>query len=251
MHHAILQLGGVTIYAYSLLMALAVLIGVSVAVWDGRRRSLEYADVLDAAILTLLAGLLGARLEYVLLNLGYFAEQPVAALRVWDGGLALQGGLWLGIAALVVHAGLRRRPFWPLVDALALGLSAATVLGWLACLYGGCAYGRTGFGTLHFTWHDAFGVTASRFAVQPLGAGLSLVLFVVLLLARKRMFSGGVLLLFLAISGLAQLGLGFMRADDASYLAGWRSDQWLNAAQALAGGVLAAYRGLLSTNREI
>ena len=134
------------------------------------------------AVLTLLGGVIGARLEYVMLNIEYFREQPAAALRVWQGGLALHGGLWLGLLVLFGYARARRIRFWALADVLALGMSLGAVLGWIACLYGGSAYGRLGFGPLYFVWYDTFGVTASRFAVQPLGAALSLALCVTLIL---------------------------------------------------------------------
>ena len=47
-----------------------------------------------------IAGILGARLEYVLINPEYFGEQPGSAFAIWQGGFAYYGGLLAGILAL-------------------------------------------------------------------------------------------------------------------------------------------------------
>jgi phosphatidylglycerol---prolipoprotein diacylglyceryl transferase len=240
MPNILLHIGNVTIYTYSALMVLAVLAGLALMWLQSRRRGLSSDVVSDAALLALLGGLVGARLEYVALNLEYYREQPAAALRIWQGGLALHGGLWAGLCVLVLYAHFGHTDFWAWGDTLALGVSASAVFVWLACLYGGSAYGQTGFGPLHFVWYDTFGVSASRFAVQPLGAALSLALFVGLfVLARRKRRPGSILLLYLGISALIQFGLGFGRADETLFWWGWRADQWLNCVQ-VGGAVIAA-----------
>jgi phosphatidylglycerol:prolipoprotein diacylglycerol transferase len=244
-HNVLLRIDGITVYTYALIMAVALLLGVGIAVWASKRVELNPDNVLDAVILAVIAGIVGARLEYVLLNFDYFRTQPVAAVQIWQGGLALNGGLWAPLPFLFLYARAKRLSFWTLVDTVALGLSGATVVGWLACLYGGCAYGRTGSGLLYFNWYDTFGVSASRFAVQPVGAALSLALAIGLFfLWHRRFLPGSVLLAYLAVLGLIQLGLGFERADETSRWLGWRADQWLNLIQVLVAGSVAAYLAL-------
>lgn len=242
MPNILLRIGDVTVYTYSAWMALAVLVGLGLAWLQARRSGLGSDPISNAALLALLGGIVGARLEYVVLNVEYFREQPAAAVQIWQGGLALQGGLWGGLLALFIYAHVRTVPFRPWADALALGVSGSAVFGWLACLYGGSAYGQTGFGPLHFVWYDTFGVSASRFAVQPLGAASSLALCLGLsLLARGKHSPGSILLLYLGVSGLIQFGLGFARADETLHWWGWRADQWLNLVQACAAVIAAAF----------
>ncbi len=251
MPSVLLRIGNVTVYTYSAWMAVAVLAGLGLVYLQARRGGLSLDPISDAALFSLLGGVVGARLGYVILNFEYFREQPAAAFRIWQGGLILQGGLWFGLLALLIYADVRAVPFRSWADALALGVSGSAVFGWLACLYGGTAYGQTGFGLLHFVWYDTFGVYASRFAVQPMGAALSLALFLGLFfLARRKHSPGSLLLLYLAISGMIQFGLGFARADETLRWWGWRADQWLNLAQICGALVAAAYWSVQSADRR-
>lgn len=244
LHHVLLKVGGFSIYTYSLLMAVAVLGGLMVALHEGKRVGLRPVAVADAVIWAAIGGIVGARLEYVLLNWEYFREQPGLTFHIWEGGFAYHGGLLVGILVLMLYARLKRLPFWSLADALALGLALSVTIGWVACLFGGCAYGRMGFGLLHFTWYDIFGVMASRFAVQPLGIGLSLMLFVGLWLLRDRMpFSGALFLLLLMASGVIHFVLGLGRGDETLWWWGARVDQWLALGQVLLSAGVGICRG--------
>lgn len=234
MHQVLLKVGGFNVYTYSLLMAVAALGGLLVALQEGRRLGLRAVDVADGVIWTVIGAILGARLEYILLNWEYFEAEPGSSVRVWEGGFAYHGGILTGILVLVLYSRLRRLPFWSLSDALSLGYALSMAVGWAACLVGGFAYGRMGFGLLHFTWHDAYGVVASRFAVQPLGILLCLMLFAGLWVLRDRMpFPGAILLAFLMVSGVIQFGLGFGRADETVSWRGLRADQWFALGQVL------------------
>jgi len=252
LHHILLRIGDFTLYTYSVLLALAVLAGLSVSVWAGKRASLRPEHVADAVVLALLAGTVGARAEYVLLNSEYFREQPAAVWQVWQGGLAFHGGLGFALLAVLAYAHFRRMPFWTLADALALGMALSVAVGWMACLFGGYAYGQMGTGLLYFNWHDIFGVTANRFAVQPLGAILNLVLFLELLLLALRkppLPSGVTCIAFLFFSGLVHFGLGFWRGDDTLWFGSWRIDQWLALGQVALAVALAAYRAITLKSR--
>ena len=244
LHHVLLKVGDFSVYTYSLFMAAAVLGGFIVALHEGKRVGLRPLEVADAILWATIGAILGARLEYVLLNWEYFREQAELPFYMWEGGFAYHGGLFAGILVLGLFAWLKRLSFWLLADALALGFALSVTIGWVACLFGGCAYGRMGFGLLHFTWYDIFGVMASRFAVQPLGIALSLMLFFGLWLLRSRMpFSGALFLLFLMVSGVIHFGLGVERGDETLWLRGLRVDQWLAMGQVLLAAAVGIYRG--------
>ncbi len=232
MHQVLVEIGGFKLQTYSLLMAIAALFGFAVALHEGNRRGMRSLDIADAALWAAIGGILGARLEYVLVNPEYFGEQPGGALQIWQGGFAYHGGLLGGVLVLILWTRLKRVPFWEVADALSLGFCLSVVIGWAACLFGGCVYGRMGFGPLYFTWYDIFGVTASRFAVQPLGIALTLVLFGVLFLFRDRMpFPGATFVSFVLVSGLFHFGLSFGRGDETLVWNGLRVEQWLAAVQ--------------------
>lgn len=240
------RLGDFTFNTYSAVMALAVLAGLALALLEARRlQEAGSGATLDAVLCLLLGGLIGARLEFVALNLEFFREQSAAIWQIWQGGLAYHGGLLGGALALAAYARWRRLSFWRLADALTPGLALAVGIGWLACFLGGYAYGQMGFGWLYFVWHDLYGVAASRIAVQPIGAGLSFVAFIAIWLARPVFRQPGVLFpVFLLLNGIIHFALGFGRGDETLLWIGWRADQWLAIGQMAAAVGLGLWRGL-------
>ena len=116
--------------------ALAIILGVVVAVWLGDKRWVarggKPGQVADIAIWAVPFGLVGGRLYHVLTDYElYFGEDrnPVTALYVWQGGLGIWGAVALG--ALGAWIGARRAgvKFLPLADALAPGIVIAQALG--------------------------------------------------------------------------------------------------------------------------
>lgn len=93
------------------------------------RRGVDPSPFETAVLCGVLAAIIGARVDYVLSHLGDFTADPVSALRIWQGGLALVGGLLAGVvtAALLV----RRAGFavLPSLDLVAPGLPLAIAVG--------------------------------------------------------------------------------------------------------------------------
>src|SRR5262245_66308142 len=78
-------------------MATAMALGLWLAYRDARRRGLDPEKLLKASELALLGGLVGARLYYVVFNLDYYSQFPAKIFAVWEGGLAIHGGVLGGL----------------------------------------------------------------------------------------------------------------------------------------------------------
>lgn len=84
-----------------------------------REESLEFEFFLDYIIIALPLGVLAARLYYVIFNLDYYLNYPIKIMAINEGGLAIHGGLLLGIIALYLLAKKRKKNFWLALDYLA------------------------------------------------------------------------------------------------------------------------------------
>ena len=93
----VIQVGPVEIRWYGLLIATAVLIGTLLAQREARRRGEDPDQLINVAMVAVIAALVGARLYYVLFNWGYYGSNPWKIVAVWEGGLAIHGGLIAGI----------------------------------------------------------------------------------------------------------------------------------------------------------
>jgi phosphatidylglycerol:prolipoprotein diacylglycerol transferase len=90
------QVGPIVIRWYGILMALSIVVALLLAYRQAKREGLPADDIVTAGQWAVLAGLLGARLYEVVFNWGYYGANPWKILAVWEGGLAIHGGLIVG-----------------------------------------------------------------------------------------------------------------------------------------------------------
>jgi phosphatidylglycerol:prolipoprotein diacylglycerol transferase len=212
-----LELGPFTIRWYGLLMATAMALGLWLAYRDARRRGENPESLLKASELALLGALVGARLYYVLFNLDYYAQFPAKIIAVWEGGLAIHGGLIGGLLVGGGYAWRRGLPTLTYTDIVAPSLAL------------GQAIGRWG----NFFNEEAFGTPTAlpwKLFISPPHRPLvyaqdeyfhpaflyeslwDLVVFALLLLVLRRRVARAPGALFLAYLGLYSAGRFFTEA---------------------------------------
>jgi phosphatidylglycerol:prolipoprotein diacylglycerol transferase len=132
----IVQIGPLALRWYGLLMAIAIVVGATLASREVERRGQKSDDLWDMVLWVLLPGLLGARLYYVFVQsprgengLGNFLANPLAVFQIWQGGLHIFGGFIAGAIALGLYCRIRRLPPLVFLDAIALGLPLAQAIG--------------------------------------------------------------------------------------------------------------------------
>ncbi len=120
--------------------------GFTLAVLFGGRMAYKWKMSLDKMVDVLIYGtvaaIIGARLYYVFSKWDYYSAHPEQIVRIWEGGLAIYGGIIAGIAAAFVVCKVRKLNFWNLLDIAGMSLLI------------GQGIGRWG----NFTNQEAFGV---------------------------------------------------------------------------------------------
>jgi phosphatidylglycerol:prolipoprotein diacylglycerol transferase len=120
----------ISIRWYGVLIASAMALGLWLAAREASRRGERADDLLRAAEVALIAGLVGARLYYVLFNLDYYRSQPWwRALAVWEGGLAIHGGLIAGVLAGGAYVWAKHLPLLTYLDVVAPSLALGQAIG--------------------------------------------------------------------------------------------------------------------------
>ncbi len=105
---------------YGILMASAMALGLWLAFREATRRGENAEELLKAAEISIIGGLIGARLYYVLFTLDYYETQPWWRIfAVWEGGLAIHGGMIGGLLAGGAYVWLRRLPLLRYLDIIA------------------------------------------------------------------------------------------------------------------------------------
>jgi phosphatidylglycerol---prolipoprotein diacylglyceryl transferase len=90
------QVGPLVVRWYGILMAVAIVVGLWLGHREARREGLPADDIISVGQWSILAGLVGARLYEVLFNWDYYGQYPSKIVAVWEGGLAIHGGLIVG-----------------------------------------------------------------------------------------------------------------------------------------------------------
>lgn len=229
---------------YSLFILLAAGAGLSAASVVARRAGVPAAVLLDAALVVVLAGGVGARVYHVWTHWEYYAQNTDDITNLAQGGMGLRGALVLGVGALWLYALARRAPFWKLADAGASGLALAQSLGWYGAFVVGANYGVVSDASFAQDLPDLYGIVAPRVPVQLFASAFFLILFCVLVGSgwRQAKRHGWIFLLYLILSGLGGFALGYGRADETLFVAGLRVDQWVDLAAAGSGLIVLGAR---------
>lgn len=125
----VIQIGPLVIRWYGLLIATAVLIGTVLAQREARRRGEDPEQLMNVAVIAIIAALVGARLYYVLFNWNYYGSNPWKIVAVWEGGLAIHGGLLAGISVGGFWAWRRNLPTVVYLDIVAPVIALGQAIG--------------------------------------------------------------------------------------------------------------------------
>lgn len=120
---------GLTIHWYGVLIASAVLLAVLTCLARERRLGLKKDTSVDLALVCVPSGVIAARLYYVIFNWSVYAARPIEALYLWQGGLAVYGGVIGGAIGAWLYARAKRISFRSIADLVAPALALAQCVG--------------------------------------------------------------------------------------------------------------------------
>ncbi|OLO38136.1 prolipoprotein diacylglyceryl transferase [Alkalihalophilus pseudofirmus] len=123
------ELGPITVYWYGLLIGLGVVVGYLLATRETEKRGLPKDTFADLLIWALPIAIISARLYYVIFRWEHYVDNPLKAFAIWEGGLAIHGGLIGGVATAIVFAKRRGISIWKLLDIAAPSIIVAQAIG--------------------------------------------------------------------------------------------------------------------------
>lgn len=121
--------GGLSVRWYAVFILAGIVAGVALVRWLAGRRGMDPEFPLDIAPWVVGAGILGARLTYVLLRFDYFAGRPFEALNVRLGGLSIHGALAGGALALLWWCRRRNQSLLAWADLILPGVALGQAIG--------------------------------------------------------------------------------------------------------------------------
>ena len=114
---------------YSVLIVTGAALALFLACKEEKRSGLPKDTVLDLALWLIPGGIIGARLYYVVFSFDQFRIDLLSVFRIWEGGLAIYGGIIAGLLVLFIFCRYRKLSFLLLCDMIAPGLALAQCIG--------------------------------------------------------------------------------------------------------------------------
>lgn len=136
------ELGPFAIRWYGLLIASAVLIGVSLSQDLAKRRNVNPDLLGDLAIWLVLSAIPAARLYYVLFEWEQYSKRPDQIIAIWNGGIAIHGAIIGGTLAALIFARLKKVSIWQLADLVVPSLILGQAIGRWGNFFNSEAFGR-------------------------------------------------------------------------------------------------------------
>lgn len=135
---------GVPVFGYGLFLMLGFVFALVLAWVRSRKTGISRDAILDVGIISIFAGVVGARLAYLLIDYepadgdyGGWAEW----VAVWQGGLTFQGGLFLALVADYLYLRWKKISVGRMFDIYAPSLALGVGFGRIGCLFNGCCWG--------------------------------------------------------------------------------------------------------------
>ena len=142
------SIGNFAVYWYGIIITLGIIAAFILAVYRGKFEKVCFDDIVDVALVTVVLGVVGARLYYVLTSLDEFIPEPFAlgiflknVVNLRGGGLAIYGGIIGGILGILIVTSYKKIKFLKLTDMAALGVMIAQSMGRWGNFFNGEAFG--------------------------------------------------------------------------------------------------------------
>lgn len=217
MYPELFSIGNLTIYSYGMMIALAIIVTVISISREAPKENLISDHILEAVIAAAFAGMIGARLLYVMLNWSYFSANPMEIIFAQFAGLSFFGGLFLGTFVLYIWSAWRKIGFLRITDLLAPYLILGYAFGRIGCFLNGCCYGQPS--DLPWALPISMADDVLRHPVQLYAALGAIVIFIILKMLRsRRPFVGFIMIALFALYGILRFTTEFFRLEEQVFL---------------------------------
>lgn len=209
-------IGPLSINYYGLIIACGLLLAVFYGIRRAKQFGLKEDDILDGVLCVVPFAILCARLYYCVFEWERYAANPISVLYIWNGGLAIYGGVLGAILGVAVFCRFKKIKLGALLDLVALGFLIGQAIGrW------GNFFNREAFGAatdsffrmgLYNKYTGQFEYYHPTFLYESLWntAGFVLLHF----LSKKRRYDGQIALGYVAWYGLGRALIEGLRVDS-------------------------------------
>ena len=234
---------GLTVKWYGFLMAAGFFLAALYGIKKAKTVGITGDHVSDALLFGVPAGIIGARIYYVVFNWQAFRGNPIRILYIWEGGMAVYGSIIGALAAAYIYSKVRKIPPLALMDLGVIGFLIGQCIGRWGNFFNREVYGYQTTAPWRMGLTDTFPSSPTyleyievhpAFLYESLWTGIGF--FLLNFLLKRRKYDGQMVLYYMAWYGLGRALIEGLRSDSL-YLfnTGVRVSQLLSFALCAAG----------------
>lgn len=225
----LVSIGKFTVHGYGLMIAIGILACIAVATYRAKKYDKDPEAIMDIALWGVVAGFLGAKLLYIIVEFKTFIEDPLSLIG--SEGFVVYGGIIAGVLAAVLYCKKKNLVFAEYFDLAAPSISLAQGFGRIGCFLAGCRYGRETDSFLGVVF-PAGGLAPSGVKLLPTqlisSAGDFLIMAVLLWYHKRNKCAGNVSALYMVLYGVGRFLIEFLRSDDRGGIGMLSTSQWIS-----------------------
>lgn len=141
MDRVALDLGFIQIYWYSICILLAIFTACLIIFKEAKKHHINEDFLVNLTFNSIILGVIGARIYYVLFNFNYYLTNPLEILQVWNGGLAIHGGIIAALIFIIYYCKKHKVKILKILDIVVVGLAIGQSIGRWGNFFNGEAYG--------------------------------------------------------------------------------------------------------------
>lgn len=210
-----IEFGNLQIYWYSICIVLGIIVSLILMYFTRKKHKIKYEELIEIMIFTLIFGIIGARIFYVVFNLEYYLKNINEIFNIKGGGLAIFGGIIAGATTAYIICKYRKVNFLDFCDYIAPYLALSQAIGRLGNFFNIEAYGIETRNIFRMGIETASGYREVHpcFLYEMIGC---LSIFVILKLLEKKQFycRGEILSFYLILYGVIRFFIESLRVDS-------------------------------------
>lgn len=120
---------GFSIAYYGIVIVTGMMIAIWIAQREAKRTGQNPEQYLDLAMIGIAAGILGARIYYVIFAWDYYKDDLLSIFNIRQGGLAIYGGIIGACIAVVIYSRKKKQNFSLLMDTASMSIVFGQIMG--------------------------------------------------------------------------------------------------------------------------
>lgn len=205
---------GISIYKYAVCIVIGIIVALILAKFSKEKFQNKFEDILELSLYTIIAGIIGARLYFVIFNLKYYLSSPSQILNFRDGGLAIYGGLITGAIVIFIFCKIKNIKFLNCLDYIVPFIAIAQSIGRWGNFFNIEAYGEETKSIFRMGIETVNGYIE----VHPVFLYESITTLLIFIFLRykqkRRKFEGEIFLEYLILYSFARFFLEGVRTDS-------------------------------------